>query len=303
MLAIVETCKHWRHYLERSMYSVRVVTDHLNLRKFLSTKTLSRKKAKWWECLSGLDLAIEYCEGKHNPADGPSRRPDYMDEDDKPLYIVGYVTRSSKNCNMAQENSKEGGQAPKEPEVNSKPATAESQLGTIDPHEADVDNNSTNLEDELIRACLPGPLKPTSRKQKQGFKGTDKIGRRSKKIWTESKFPGITSKPTRLHLLKEDDLANKVVCQDIKAISIRESVFGSPSFELRTMLKFLQEIDPLTQEAFRARPDKQLQGDTETEPSLPEQDVVQDTDPQQNVNNNVMKRWSFSNELACYNDR
>ena len=80
-------------------------------------------------------------------------------------------------------------------------------------------------------------------------------------------------------------------------------MFRSLSFELRTVLKILQEIDPLAQEAFRARPDKQLRGDIETEPSLPEQGVVQDTDHQQNVNDNVMKRWSVSNELACYNDR
>ena len=31
--------------------------------------------------------------------------------------------------------------------------------------------------------------------------------------------------------------------------------------------------------------------------------MVQNTDHQRNVNNNVMKRWRVSNELACYNDR
>ena len=99
--------------------------------------------------------------------------------------------------------------------MNSKPATAESQLGTIDPHEADVDNNSTDLEDELIRARPPGSSKPTSRKQKRGSEETDKVGRRSKKVRTESKFPRITLKPTRLHLLKDNDLANRVARQDI----------------------------------------------------------------------------------------
>ena len=47
MLAIVEACKHWRHYLEGALYSVRVVTDYLNLQKFLTTKTLSRRKTRW----------------------------------------------------------------------------------------------------------------------------------------------------------------------------------------------------------------------------------------------------------------
>ena len=99
-----------------------------------------------------------------------------MDKDNKPLYTVGYVTRLSKNRNIAQGNSEEGGQAPKEPEVNSEPATAESQLGTINPHKADVDNNSTDLEDEPISACPSGSSKPTSCKQKRGSKETDKVG-------------------------------------------------------------------------------------------------------------------------------
>ena len=46
MLAIIEICKHWRHYLEGAMYSIRVVTDHLNLQKFLTTKIFSRREAK-----------------------------------------------------------------------------------------------------------------------------------------------------------------------------------------------------------------------------------------------------------------
>ena len=73
------------------MYSVRVVTNCLNFCKFLSTKTLSRKEARWWERFSGLDLAIEYCEKKHNSADRLFQRPDYMNKDNKPLYIVGYI--------------------------------------------------------------------------------------------------------------------------------------------------------------------------------------------------------------------
>ena len=80
MLAIVEACKEWRHYLEGAIHLIRVITDHCNLRTFLTTKKLSRREARWWERLSSLDLVIEYRPGRHNPADGPSRRPDYMEE-------------------------------------------------------------------------------------------------------------------------------------------------------------------------------------------------------------------------------
>jgi hypothetical protein len=38
---------------------------------------LSRRQARWAEILSSYDFVIEHLEGKRNPADGPSRRPDY----------------------------------------------------------------------------------------------------------------------------------------------------------------------------------------------------------------------------------
>jgi len=38
---------------------------------------LSQRQARWAEILSSYDFVIEHLEGKKNPADGPSRRPDY----------------------------------------------------------------------------------------------------------------------------------------------------------------------------------------------------------------------------------
>ena len=49
------------------------------MQRFLIDKTLNRREARWWERLSGLDLSIEYRPGRLNPADAPSRRPDYED--------------------------------------------------------------------------------------------------------------------------------------------------------------------------------------------------------------------------------
>ena len=77
MLAIVEACKQWRYYVEGATHRVAVITDHANLQRFLIDETLNRREARWWERLSGLDLAIEYRPGRLNPADAPSRRPDY----------------------------------------------------------------------------------------------------------------------------------------------------------------------------------------------------------------------------------
>ncbi len=41
LLAIVETFKTWRHYLEDYKYEVLVFTDHNNLCRFMNTKSQS----------------------------------------------------------------------------------------------------------------------------------------------------------------------------------------------------------------------------------------------------------------------
>jgi hypothetical protein len=46
MLAIVMSCRHWRHYLEGTRYPVTVHTDHHNLQRFMSTKSLTGKRAR-----------------------------------------------------------------------------------------------------------------------------------------------------------------------------------------------------------------------------------------------------------------
>ena len=78
MLAIVECFKEWRHYLEAPALPTIVLTDHQNLRYFMSTKELNRRQARWAEALSTYAFNIEYRRGKENPADGLSRRPDHM---------------------------------------------------------------------------------------------------------------------------------------------------------------------------------------------------------------------------------
>ena len=82
LLAIVESLRHWRHYLEGARHKILVKCDHKNLTYFLTTKTLSRRQARWSERLSAFDFEVEYLEGSKNPADGPSRRPDYADDYD-----------------------------------------------------------------------------------------------------------------------------------------------------------------------------------------------------------------------------
>ncbi len=52
LLAIVETFKAWRYYLEGCKYEVLVLTDHRNLRRFMDTKILSSRQVRWAQELS-----------------------------------------------------------------------------------------------------------------------------------------------------------------------------------------------------------------------------------------------------------
>ena len=48
----------------------------------MSTTRLNSRQIRWAQELSRYDFAIEYRQGKHNPADPLSRIPDYEQDDD-----------------------------------------------------------------------------------------------------------------------------------------------------------------------------------------------------------------------------
>jgi hypothetical protein len=77
LLAIVESVKHWRHFLEGAQEKITIISDHNNLRYFMTTRVLTRRQARWAVTLSTIDFEIIHRAGSKNPADGPSRRPDY----------------------------------------------------------------------------------------------------------------------------------------------------------------------------------------------------------------------------------
>jgi RNase H-like domain found in reverse transcriptase len=77
-MAIVESFKHWRHYLEGSRHPIEVWSDHQNLQGFMKQPKINGRQARWLIYLSPYDFTIRHRPGKLNPADAPSRRPDYM---------------------------------------------------------------------------------------------------------------------------------------------------------------------------------------------------------------------------------
>lgn len=82
LLAIVKSLDHWRHYLEGIHFEV--LTDHQNLKWFMETKTLNNRQVRSYLLLTKYDFVITHRPGSTNPADGPSRRPDYMAHSQEP---------------------------------------------------------------------------------------------------------------------------------------------------------------------------------------------------------------------------
>ena len=78
LMAIVECFKHWRYYLEGSQYTTEVWSDHQNLQGFMKQPRINGRQARWLIYLTPYDFIIKHRPGLLNPADGPSRRPDYM---------------------------------------------------------------------------------------------------------------------------------------------------------------------------------------------------------------------------------
>ncbi|POW12229.1 hypothetical protein PSHT_08173 [Puccinia striiformis] len=79
LLAIVLAFEEWRAWLMGTSTPVIVYSDHANLQYFKTAKYLSPKQARWACFLDGFNMQIIQISGVKNPADGPSRREDFVE--------------------------------------------------------------------------------------------------------------------------------------------------------------------------------------------------------------------------------
>jgi hypothetical protein len=79
LLAIIEAFRHWRVYLEGQAYETKVISDHQNLTRFLSTHIMTGRQMRWYHDIATFRMKIHYRKGSENArADAMSRREDYM---------------------------------------------------------------------------------------------------------------------------------------------------------------------------------------------------------------------------------
>jgi hypothetical protein len=64
LFAIFEAFCIWRHHLDGSAAPIDVITDHMNLEYFSTTKILDRRQAQWVEYLCQFNLVIRFHPGR-----------------------------------------------------------------------------------------------------------------------------------------------------------------------------------------------------------------------------------------------
>ena len=78
MLAIVRSFHAWETLLKSFQKQITVWTDHKNLEYFNSTKSLTRRQARWAEFLSEFDFIVNYRpREKNGKPDALSRHEDH----------------------------------------------------------------------------------------------------------------------------------------------------------------------------------------------------------------------------------
>lgn len=66
LLAIVETFKIWKHYLEGYRHEFLILTNYNNLEHFMDMKSLSSRSVRWAQKLLKYHFWNDYCQSKAN---------------------------------------------------------------------------------------------------------------------------------------------------------------------------------------------------------------------------------------------
>jgi hypothetical protein len=60
LYAIIHSFKHWRHYLEGTTHTIKVLSDHANLQTFMRQPRMNGRQARWCLYLTPFDFLIKH---------------------------------------------------------------------------------------------------------------------------------------------------------------------------------------------------------------------------------------------------
>ena len=81
LLAIVNSFHDIQSWLIGSPHPISVISDHKNLKYFMTSRVLNCHQACWSISLSEFNFKLDYAPGKKNPADAPSRCLDFYPQE------------------------------------------------------------------------------------------------------------------------------------------------------------------------------------------------------------------------------
>jgi len=61
MLAIIHALEEWKHFLKGATHLVEILTDHKNLKYFMTAKKLNHRQARWSLHLARFDFLLHHC--------------------------------------------------------------------------------------------------------------------------------------------------------------------------------------------------------------------------------------------------
>ena len=82
LLIIIETFKHWRHYLKNVQHEIFVFTNHHNLKKFMKITKFSSRQVRWVQELSRYNFRIDYRQNKKNSTNVLFQRSNLMQKNE-----------------------------------------------------------------------------------------------------------------------------------------------------------------------------------------------------------------------------
>jgi hypothetical protein len=89
--AIIQAFIEWRAWLIDTREPVEVFSDHAKLKYFTSNQNLSDCQTCWAVYLSSFNFVIKHVPGKLNPANPPTRCPDFLpsgEDDDRQRTLI-----------------------------------------------------------------------------------------------------------------------------------------------------------------------------------------------------------------------
>ncbi len=80
LLVIVMMFKHWQYYVKNNYHTVKVLTDHNNLKSFMNIWKLNKRQVRWIMRLLICNFEITYKSKKTNSINASLRQSDYKNE-------------------------------------------------------------------------------------------------------------------------------------------------------------------------------------------------------------------------------